>query len=358
MRYVTVVAPMLVGAAVTVGSAAAGPAFQSPLEVPAVQSALALQGPYNALAPAGMRLVAAGQRGHILYSDDGQSWVQASVPVSCDLTALVFPTPQQGWAVGHEGVVLHSTDGGATWAMQLDGKQVADLVVQRYAGPATSDDPTAQRLRKDAELFATHGSDQPFLDVWFEDELRGFVVGAFNLILRTEDGGRSWTPWLDRVDNLKGLHLYAIRPAGGSVFMVGEQGLVLKLDRVRQRFVSVPLPYQGTLFGVTGTPDMVLVYGLRGKAFRSTDAGAHWVQVGTGVSATLTSGTVRADGSVVLASQAGQLLVSNDEGASFKRIRAGTAAPAFALAEAPNGMLAIAGVRGVRLDSVRANGQE
>ena len=41
------------------------------------------------------------------------SWQQADVPVSSDLVAVPFPTPTHGWAVGHDGVVLHSADAGA-----------------------------------------------------------------------------------------------------------------------------------------------------------------------------------------------------------------------------------------------------
>ena len=74
------------------------------------------------IALAGERLVAVGHAGLIITSDDnGHSWEQASVPVSATLTALHFPTPQQGWAVGHGGVILHSADAGSSWTLQLDG---------------------------------------------------------------------------------------------------------------------------------------------------------------------------------------------------------------------------------------------
>jgi photosystem II stability/assembly factor-like uncharacterized protein len=42
------------------------------------------------------RLVTAGQRGHVLYSDDGKTWVQAEVPLSSDLTALSLPERDTG----------------------------------------------------------------------------------------------------------------------------------------------------------------------------------------------------------------------------------------------------------------------
>jgi photosystem II stability/assembly factor-like uncharacterized protein len=336
-----------------VSSVLAEPVFQSPLVLPAAKSLLALHMPLNALATAGERLVAAGQRGHILHSDDGKSWTQGAVTVSSDLTALSFPTPQQGWAVGHEGVILHSSDRGATWHKQLDGKQAAELMLMHYGKPANPNDPIAKRLQQEAAIFAAQGADKPFLDVWFEDEQKGFAIGAFNLILHTEDGGKSWMPWLDRVENPRGLHLYAIRPVDDSVFIVGEQGLVLRYDRVQRRFVERALPYRGTLFGLTGTRNMILVYGLRGNAYRSTDGGDSWIKVDTGVNAAISSGLVRADGSVLLTSQAGHVLLSTDNGTSFNRVKLVTTAPSFAIADVGNGKIALAGIGGVRIEAVK-----
>src|SRR3546814_20788149 len=95
-------------------------------------------------------------------------------------------------------------------------------------------------------------------------DLHGYIVGAFNLVLATSDGGEHWMPWLDRSDNPKAYHLYAIRQVGGSIYAVGEQGLVLKLDADAQRLRALALPYGGTLFGITGDDAGVIVYGLRG----------------------------------------------------------------------------------------------
>ncbi|MNM86193.1 Ycf48-like protein [compost metagenome] len=345
-------APLALGLAVLAGQALAQPAFMAPTDLPSMQSPQALHAPLNALVQAGARMISAGQRGHILYSDDGKDWKQAQVPVSSDLTALSFPSATQGWAVGHEGVVLHSSDGGQTWSKQLDGKQIAELLKQ-YGQNANPDDPVAARQRQEAEALVAQGADQPLLDVWFEDESRGFVVGAFNLILRTEDGGKTWTPWMDHVDNPRGMHLYAMRPAAGSLFIVGEQGLVVKFDSREQRFQALELPYQGSLFGVVGNADVVVVYGLRGNAYRSVDGGANWQKIDTGIDAGLTGGVVLADGSIVLVSQAGHVLRSLDKGASFTRLKVSRVAANFAVAPAPGEALALAGLGGVRLESLQ-----
>ncbi|MGE8190045.1 WD40/YVTN/BNR-like repeat-containing protein [Pseudomonas sp. NPDC086278] len=325
--------------------------FVDVLDSPALPSALAAQSTLTGLTRAGERLVAVGQGGHILYSDDaGQHWQQASVPVSSDLVAVHFPTPRQGWAVGHDGVVLHSNDAGQTWTRQLDGRQVGPIMLDYYQQQLASQpaDEALQARVSEAQRMVEEGADKPFLDVWFESDQVGYIVGAFNLIFRTDDGGRHWTPLLDRTDNPSALNLYALRPVGDDVFIVGEQGLVLKLDRASGRFNATPTPYNGSFFGITGKPGATLVFGLRGNVFRSTDSGVNWSKVELGLPLSITASSVTADGRIVLVSQAGHVLVSSDDGASF-RMQPNTAlAPVAAAQVATAGSLVLAGTRGLR----------
>jgi photosystem II stability/assembly factor-like uncharacterized protein len=335
--------------ALALAMTAVGPAvaFQDVLDTSAMTSPLAAKAMINGLALAGQRVVGVGQRGHIVYSDDqGKSWRQARVAVSSDLVAVSFPTPQRGWAVGHDGVVLASDDAGATWRKQLDGRNVGAMMVEYYKAQAGSD---AAKWVSEAERFAAQGAENPFLDVWFADDKTGFVVGAFNLILRTTDGGKSWQPWLDRTENPQALHLYGIRAAGGDLYVTGEQGLVMRLDATAGRFVAVPTPYKGSHFGVTGTREAVIVYGLRGNAYRSTDRGASWSKVETGLQEGLTSGVAVGDRGVVLASQAGRLLVSEDGGERFVPVKLEQAVPASAIQPLASDAIVVAGARGVRI---------
>jgi len=85
----------------------------TPLNQPARMSGGAASGLFTSLALAGDRLVAAGERGRILWSDDdGQSWRQARTPTSVTLTNIRFVSPREGWASGQMGVILHTLDGG------------------------------------------------------------------------------------------------------------------------------------------------------------------------------------------------------------------------------------------------------
>ncbi|MCY1279513.1 Ycf48-like protein [compost metagenome] len=208
------------------------------LDLPARPSALAVRSPLLDMARAGQRLVTVGQRGHILYSDDsGRNWQQAEVPVSSDLNAVHFPSAGQGWAVGNDGVVLHSSDAGATWRKQLDGRQVGEVVRKHYAALAAAEPGNEQWavLAAEGQRLMKEGADKPFLDVWFANDTLGYVVGVFNLILRTDDGGQTWTPFQHRTDNPQGFHLNAIASTGDALYIAGEQGLLHPFAKVRFR---------------------------------------------------------------------------------------------------------------------------
>ena len=349
-RWITLTA-LAVALAVPFTRAVVAADFVDTLSSPAIQSEKAISAMFTGLASAGERLIAVGQRGHIFYSDDaGVRWHQAQVPVSSDLVAVQFPSPTQGWAVGHDGVVLHSDDSGETWNRQLDGRQVGQIMLEHYQRQAAQqpDDAADALLLGEAQRMIDEGADKPFLDVWFADEKTGYVVGAFNLIFRTEDGGRSWVPLMDRTYNPGALNFYGMRAIGNDLFIVGEQGLVLKLDPVSQRFINVPTPYSGSYFGITGKPGVALVFGLRGNVYRSVDHGTNWDKVELGVSSSITASTVTAEGQIILVSQAGHVLVSADDGATFTQTPQERLGPAAAAQAIGSGSVVVAGAQGLR----------
>jgi photosystem II stability/assembly factor-like uncharacterized protein len=329
---------------------AQGGGFVDPLDTPAQMSPLATKSLLQGVARAGNWLVAVGQRGHILVSaDNGATWKQSQVPVSSDLTAVFFASDRKGWAVGHDGVILNTVDGGVTWTLQLDGLRANERLVESLqhevkAGPEAAD---RARLLDEAKRYKDLGADKPFLDVWFADDNNGYAVGAYNLIFRTADGGKNWEPWFDRTDNPKLFNLYAIRPAAGGLYIAGEGGLVLKLDPDAQRFRALQLPYKGSFFGVTGGKSTVLAFGLRGNAFRSDDNGRTWVKADVALPASIVGGTTAGDGKIVLGDQGGRITVSEDGGLSFKAAPLKNPMPLAGIADAGNGRLALVGPRGV-----------
>lgn len=341
-------APLLVGAAFSLPATAV---FVDPLDAQALMSPLARSSRLSAVAHAGSRLVAVGPRGHILVSGDaGKTWRQVAVPLSSDLVAVQFPTALHGWAVGHDGVVLHSADGGLTWVKQLDGKRVAEIISAYYQRQPAG--PESAKLQEEARRLVEEGADKPFLDVMFVNEREGYVVGAFNLAMRTNDGGKSWEPLIDRTANEQGLHLYGLVHSGNEIYMVGEQGLIRHWDRQHERFRALSSPYKGSFFGVLARDATLIAYGMRGNVVRSVDGGQSWRILRSSASDGITGGTILDDGRVVLVTQGGQMLISKDGDEPYANVKVKNRMPYFGVASLAGGVVVVVGAGGVSAENI------
>jgi photosystem II stability/assembly factor-like uncharacterized protein len=292
----------------------------------AIQSPKAAKGLMIDVVHAGSRLLAVGDRGHILYSDDqGSTWTQAKVPTRQLLTAVFFVDEKHGWAVGHDAQILASADGGATWTQQY------------------------QDLKREA----------PLLDIWFKDTEHGLAVGAYGALIETTDGGKTWADVSDRLDNEDQFHLNAIasiKDAG--LFIVGEQGSMFRSSDDGQTWEKLEGPYQGSLFGVISTaqPHTLLAYGLRGNLYRSTDFGSTWEQVELNAARGalefgLSGATLLDDGSLVVVGNGGSVVVSHDDGQTFSVFNRPDRISLSAVTAAGNGNLILVGQGGVRVAS-------
>jgi photosystem II stability/assembly factor-like uncharacterized protein len=250
------------------------PAIQAPM----ASRALALDAAAN-----GDRLLAVGERGHILTStDDGASWQQAAVPTRAALTGVYFHDENLGWVVGHDGVILRTTDGGSTW-------EIVNWAPEDEA---------------------------PFFDVWFSDENNGIAIGAYGSFYETTDGGVTWSSrWISEDD----WHLHQIaRADNGKLYIAAEAGSIYRSDDGGANWVTLPSLYEGSYFGVLPLDDdSVLIFGLRGHLYRSDDAGESWQELDTGTVAMLTNGIRLEDGTLVIVGLGGTVLVSEDAGKSF-----------------------------------------
>ncbi|WP_435608423.1 WD40/YVTN/BNR-like repeat-containing protein [Pseudomonas knackmussii] len=322
------------------------PAWAGAVDVlaqPAVLGQQALQAVLLDVIRAGDRLVAVGERGVVLLSDDnGQHWRQAPSPVSVTLTAVQFVDARHGWALGHAGAVLHSDDGGEHWSLQLDGKRAAALELQaaEAAGEAGRI-AAAQRLVAD-------GADKPFLALSFSDAQHGLIVGAYGLALSTEDGGRSWQSRMGDLANPRGLHLYALARQGNELYIAGEQGLLLRSRDAGSHFEALQGPYEGSYFAAAVLPDgRLLVGGLRGKLFASADQGASFQALANPIPASL-NGIRVAGQQLLLVNQAGLLLRSGLQGFAAQPLAVSDGLPLTAATEAADGTLVAVGMAGAR----------
>jgi photosystem II stability/assembly factor-like uncharacterized protein len=236
------------------------------------------------IAKAGEAFIAVGDRGHVLTSaDGGRSWSQRVTPTQAMLTCVSFADAQHGWAAGHDGVIIATSDGGITWTRQDNGQDLETV----------------------------------YLDILFVDAQRGFLVGAYGKFLETTDGGKTWTPRKITDDDV---HFNRLTHDGAStVYLAGELGTVLISRDLCRSWMRSPLEYEGSLYGVRPLSGGLLVaYGLRGRIFVSTDEGASWEPRDNDIKVLIMSGARLRDGVVVLAGQGGNFFISRDACRSFQ----------------------------------------
>jgi photosystem II stability/assembly factor-like uncharacterized protein len=286
------------------GVAAAGAKLT---EQPAVTSPGALKASMLAVARAGRRIVAVGDRGVVLISDDdGATFRQArSVPTRAALTAVVFSGDgKTGWAAGHLGVILGTTDAGDSWTLERDDT----------------------------------GVDQPLFTIGFSSASDGIAAGLWSLAVATHDGGKSWKPMaLPKMGKdgasagtsdadaaggggSSGPNLFSVFASSkGTLLIAGEQGLVYRSVDAGTTWTIVQTGGRGTLWtGLALREGGLLVAGLSGKIFRSDDDGQTWKGIDSTTKSSITALSQLADGRIIGVGLDGVIISSDDGGLSFK----------------------------------------
>lgn len=309
---------------------------------PAISTQLGTHSFVLAAAKAGNRLVVVGERGIILLSDDnGANWKQAPVPVSITLTGVRFADSENGYAIGHGGTVLSTNDGGDSWIVRLEGNALAKTV--HKAAQASGD----ERAIASAERLVYDGPDKPLLDIDVISADKALVVGAYGVALSTEDGGKTWSSWVNRFDNPGGMHIYSIKRDANRVLMAGEMGMAWLSTDGGQQFEWLELPYEGSFFtaDLVGKESIVLA-GLRGNAWRSDDNGIDWRQLKSPVPATITASLKDASDNLLMVNQAGMVMALKGE--ALVPVTQKHFPPLNNLLEKDNGELLILSARGIR----------
>jgi photosystem II stability/assembly factor-like uncharacterized protein len=326
------------------------------LELPATKSDFATEAMIYVVHKFGDRYFAGGIRGHILYSDDGgDTWTQANVPVRSGILDIHFPSSQQGWAVGHEAVVLHTGDGGENWEKQYDGLQLTRDAQAFYTRKMEEepDNDYYALLQGEMEFASEQGAANPLFKIYCFSDTACNAIGAYGLAIRTRDGGETWEPTMHKNENDTFYHTFDFAPLPGEdrFFLAGEAGTFLVVDVAIEgegKAVRVnSVPWEGSFFASSDTADGAIVMGgLRGRMFHTADEGDTWVVVEKPDTSTIVDIIRLADDRLVAAGLAGEILVSTDNGFTFKA--ADVDAPRInSIAEGPDNTLIVGGPAGL-----------
>lgn len=267
-------------------------------------------------ARAGHGVIAVGEWGAVLSTVDGRRWQQVRTPTDETLTAVQFIDARHGFAVGHHGTVIASSDGGASWTLRTP-------------------DPS---------------SVEPYLGLHFLDARHGFLVGSFGKLHETRDGAVSV---VQRDIGQGDRHLKGIGGAGALLVIASEEGTVYcSTDRGRS-FRASGTGYRGSFWGAAVVDGAALVYGMRGNVYRSDDGCVSWSRVETGTEAGLTASATPGRATVLLAGAEGVMLESHDGGRSFRQVPRSDRSTLTAVVPLASGELLLLG-RGAPL--IHANG--
>lgn len=282
--------------------------------IPAYQSELSSKKLLTDIEKVGNKFFAVGERGHIIYSDNGENWQQANVPINVLLTGLKFVNALTGFAVGHDSTLLKTVDGGLNWT------------IVNYQPE----------------------SDKPFLNIAVNGS-QVVAVGAYGLFWRSDDQGNSWDSSYqeallleddrlylqeikefepERYDSEKQFllpHFNSVTLGENAWYLGGEGGFFAMSSDQGSSWERIETDYYGSYFAISELdPNHILLAGLRGNAFIMSLAGDDWHKLETEVPATINN-ILRHNEYTFLFANSGNLFIYHNDEVNVKSFADGKA---------------------------------
>lgn len=301
---------------------------------------------------------------------NAQQWeLTTPIKTRSEFTAMCLLDGQLAFAVDKPmGAILRTEDGGTTWERRIVNtinKPVALWMWDDQRGIAVCE---SSRIMRSTDGFATatttsHLGYGNFQCVFFLNDTLGWLGSDSGKILRTTDGGASWTPtttglttyqyvtaiqfldsdtgyassyggkMLKSVDG--GLNWQGVGPFDQLVLMqdlhfystqegvaVGNGGEVIRTTDGGATWDSIPSPTTYSLFDLAVQGNTLVACGAWGRVMRSTDAGLTWSvqQVGNSDHQSV---ALSPDGRGILGTD-GRIQCSNDMGVTWSITNEGT----------------------------------
>ena len=237
---------------------------------------------------------AVGNNGTIVKTaNGGLTWFFLESGTNNKLNSVFFINSQTGWVVGASGTILTTNNGGETWTSQTSG-----IANNHYNSVFFTDSNTGYIVTQLGTIIKTTDGGitwvyqikqvQPFLfSIYFTDASTGFAVGGTGnsgnnpsdmKILKTTDGGITWLP---TTSGLSSGVLSAIHFIGNMGYVVGTKNngssMILKTIDGGNSWIEQSIP---TAYGLKSVFFIDINNGFccgdGGLTFRTTDGGNTW----------------------------------------------------------------------------------
>ena len=266
--------------------------------------------------------------------------------------------------VGERGHILVSADGGASWSQAEVPTRALLTAVHMHderTGWAVGHDAVILRTRDGGDtwtmVYRAPEEELPLLDVWFRDERNGFALGAYGYFLATADGGDTWTARAISEDDF---HLNALFPAGGEPTESQEPELqrpesqaTTPADRPSSSSQEPESQEPESQRPESQRPESQRLYiaAEAGVAYRSDDGGETWRELPSPYAGSWFGGLALGDGQVLLAGLRGHLFRSEDAGETWTEVPTDTNATLTGAVRLSSGAILITGLEGALLTS-------
>ncbi|MBK9096980.1 MAG: T9SS type A sorting domain-containing protein [bacterium] len=231
---------------------------------------------------------AVGGDGTIIHtSDGGVTWVTQQSGTTNLLNDVYFTNAITGTIVGQNGTILRTNDGGNTWTSQNSGTShhlQSVYFIDTNNGWAVGGEGSILHTTNGGTTWNVQytGNGGVLYSVFFFDELNGITIGSVGYMYRTSDGGNIWI----RQQNVTSKTLYDMsfpEPSTGTI--VGEDGIILLTSDggvswiIQPSGTTIPLRSVHFIDSMTGWAVGSTTYG---KIIKTTDGGSTWVNQSSG----------------------------------------------------------------------------
>ena len=304
--------------------------------------------PLRALAASGSTVYAAGDTVVVLSTDGGVNWVRRNTGLRGNqvfpaqvLNGVAVSSSNAVWVAGEGGSLLHSTNQGQQWTSQLQaftdpGFSVdvnAVCFIDNQTGwavgaNATGVGPLIMRTddggRSWTRQSAPGGFNRALLGVYFLDSQRGWAVGDFGQIAITSNGGNSWTSVTSgTTSRLNSVHF---TDASNGIIVGGSntQGIVLRSSNGGNGW-SAPVQVSALeLYSVRFVSGQSAVaVGNNGTIIQTPDAGSSWAARTAPIGAFRPLRSISVTGNTVFAAGDTVVVLSTDGGVNWVRRNTG-----------------------------------
>ncbi|MBN1447149.1 MAG: hypothetical protein JXA28_04405 [Bacteroidetes bacterium] len=227
-------------------------------------------------------VTAVGENGLILHSTDGGSnWREIPSGTTQVLRRIRWHSPSLGVILGNSGTALKSTDAGQSWTSLNTGTSKTLLDIHFFDNRTWILIGQAAQVLNTTDGGATFSDDGSGTNNYNEIAIYGdfgVLVGNKGTIRVTRDGGKKWRSSTSPID----LELTSVSIGDDSTaVIVGVNGSILRSsnrgEEWEEIYTSVPISNYRLSAVQHLTRDHVVFAGYGGLVFESSDAGVTWI---------------------------------------------------------------------------------